>query len=347
MEKGRKIDLSEWTPDSKNVSMYRVVNDRGLKYYYQKIDISRKYLPMWKIDQNKQIFEPDGDSEDIKSSFSCTIQCNTSKYKILMQSFPRPTYKYQRGKLPISKKYNHNLMLVWGKGFADSKVFDYHRNIYLNGSQNIQKADKYFPSNSQLEFANQKEYEKFLFFLADKEVDDFWKYQKLNKLDAAFFKKYYRNLEPGQIPELYHITWFNCRVFTLAYFITFYSLLKTSSPYSKIIFHTNCIPDFTANKDGLFRKILELGKDKILINKVQPCSRILDHVRYEKIKPNDLISHNGSYWSGNRGLNQQYRLIYSSGNTGNTVNRIEHISDYFRLLVLIKYGGVYLDDGRV
>lgn len=160
-------------------------------------------------------------------------------------------------------------------------------------------------------------------------MDTFWKNSSQNFESEGFYLKTDPlKIIPGEIPEIYHFTWFNCRNFTVINFLCIYSVLKFSSPNSKIYFHTDCPPD--RHPDTHFGQILKLAGPRIILQKIQPLTQIFPNLKIKNEKVN------GKFF--------QNLKINQTPNHPTEISHIEHVSDVYRILVLYQYGGVYVDD---
>ena len=122
---------------------------------------------------------------------------------------------------------------------------------------------------------------------------------------------------PSQkVPEIYHYTWISCHDFSFAHYISLYSVLKNmiNPEYSKIIITTNCPP-----KGKWFDKI----------KKIAGPGRILVHT---------ISANNNRIW---------FDKDSDSKNKGVLLEKIVHVSDIIRIMLLTKYGGIFLDDDHI
>ena len=113
------------------------------------------------------------------------------------------------------------------------------------------------------------------------------------------------------IPEIYHYVWLKCHDFTIVNQLSMLSLLRIilenteSKNRAKVVFHTDCLPD-----NDMFTKTVDLFKNRLIVQKL-PDYRMITRITREVINKK--------------------------------IVRIEHVSDVYRLMILQKYGGIYLD----
>jgi len=111
------------------------------------------------------------------------------------------------------------------------------------------------------------------------------------------------------IPEIYHITWFNCRKFDVSHFMALCSALKfvNDKRHARIVMHTDCEPnsDHDYKTYSTFWNAFKVIAARHLV--IQPVTKF------------------NRVWDKSLG-------------------QVEHVSDVFRLFVLLKFGGIYLDD---
>ena len=116
--------------------------------------------------------------------------------------------------------------------------------------------------------------------------------------------------ETNKLPEIYHYIWLKCHDFTIVNQLSMISLAriilenKKSLHRSQVIFHTDCPP-----KDSIFSRIIK-SFPNFKIQKL-PDYRMLTKITRETISKKIL--------------------------------KIEHVSDVYRLMILHKLGGIYLD----
>ena len=119
------------------------------------------------------------------------------------------------------------------------------------------------------------------------------------------------------------------------------SVLKFSSSKAKIIFHTDCLPDISeegddadtddtdsenhSNSKNYFKQILKIAGSRLIIQQIKPYKVIWEHVYYNK----------------STGLLSQDVDLPSDPVT---LGKIVHISDVYRIFLLLRFGGIYLDD---
>ena len=105
-----------------------------------------------------------------------------------------------------------------------------------------------------------------------------------------------------KIPEMYHYVWFNCHTFKLLHFISIFSILRLIQEDSEE--HKNAVIVFHTDcvpPEQLFKNLVDYAGERLIIQKIKKVQTV---------------------W-------------------GNPIRRIEHVSDYYRLMVLVKFGGIY------
>lgn len=237
--------------------------------------------------------------------FYCQTNCSASKFLAVLDKFPVIPFDNRRKLKNITS--NQFLFHKWGRGYAELNLF--HEDL-------------------------PPIYEAYLLELADSYVEQFWSDQM--KVNEVYIEDNTPNINIGfipktKIPEIYHYTWFSCREFKLIHLISMLSVLKFSSPDSKIYLHTDCLPDILENKDdktNLFLKILKIAGHRLHIQKISPYKTIWEHVYFNKTTGI---------------LSEDIDLPADPVPLG----KIVHVSDVYRLFLLIKYGGIYLDDDLV
>ena len=210
---------------------------------------------------------------------------------------------------------NENKLHEWGKGYADLVVYNYSdiRSPFYD-NRNNKRSLNYLSLQDYNDIYDQ------LYLESIKEIDKFWEIQKKyceNGSECIFSVPEIKMLEDysfrGGIPEIYHYTWFTCGVkFGMLNFLSIFSVLKFADQPDKvkIFIHTDC--------DDLFK-----GSDNIWFNKIM------------KIAGN------------NRLIIQKIYLIDSIWNNKVSLGKAVHISDVYRIFLLAKFGGIYLDNDMV
>lgn len=253
--------------------------------------------------------------------FECQFTCNTSK-----SDLPENQYATLAKKMFILPKKRHAaLPRLLG--------LDYKQILSSEKWPDKIMAEKaklklfHFLSGRDTNFPNLDVIEKKLFEYVDSYVDQFWDLQDASAVtrltqaaDLAFFN------ETQTVPEIYHFTWFSCHEFKIVNFISILSVLKFSSQESTIFFHTNCLPE---NK--IFKELTQLAGNRLQILPIRPVFQLMQNlVNFPQI------------FLDNFNLEADMKSEINLG----IFQKIEHISDVFRIFVLLKFGGIYCDDDQ-
>lgn len=156
-----------------------------------------------------------------------------------------------------------------------------------------------------------------LYIETDEYIDYFWRiFATENHQFGLFAKKSY----PTKVPEIYHYIWLSCnRKFEFYHFASIYSVLKhKTNSIIEIWFHTDCIP----SKDLYFKKIRSI---------------ISEHPEI-KLR---IVTMSSEY------VQRYLRKIWYNPQHYVKETRFYHMSDIYRILILLKFGGVYIDNDIV
>ena len=132
----------------------------------------------------------------------------------------------------------------------------------------------------------------------------------MKKVIQPFTDESQKNSTYPKIPNIFHLIWFSDeREFTLINFSAIISILRFTSA-KKIFFHTD-VGDILQKNSQYFRWLQCLGGDRFEIVNVRATEHVfLDIERKKWIK----------------------------------FSKIYHQADFYRLLILIQFGGIYIDD---
>lgn len=111
------------------------------------------------------------------------------------------------------------------------------------------------------------------------------------------------------------LSWFGCREFKFEHFLSVFSVLRNlvDSSVAKIVFHTDCVP-----KSDYWNDVLNLAEHRILIQRLT------------------IQNSNSTY---------KYSIFKTWPEL--MLSKIEHVSDIYRIYLLYRFGGIYLDDDVV
>lgn len=118
-----------------------------------------------------------------------------------------------------------------------------------------------------------------------------------------------------KIPNIYHTIWFSdgysdARDFSLLHFTTIVSFLTNAKQAKKLFFHTDVREHLETN--ALFQLLLCLGDSRFQVVDVRPTFRVFTNLT-------------------DRSKYMEFSHIY-------------HQADFYRIMILIQFGGVYMDD---
>lgn len=227
-----------------------------------------------------------------------------------------------------------------------------------------------------------KSYENYLFETADRYVDKFFRQQSQKYVNLAPIKFLRQQMSVHKIPEIYHVVSFSCRNFKFINFISLLSVIKFSSSDSRIMYHTDCVEqilmtsssenstsasrNFTqrdpSKSQKLFKILLDLAGDKLIVQKVEPFEYIWEDLSFD-LQTNllterdqiDKILNHKNLDSSNIGDQKQHfwNIKYEKSEVSNLMldrvylRKAEHKTDVYRVLLLLKYGGIFLDDDAI
>ena len=222
----------------------------------------------------------------------------------------------KRKKKSGSRHYIENCQNKFIKSKINSKIINY-KPINQNGFSFENKCPlqplscpkkapkKYQPFKileKSMKFANMTDFSE-IFELVDALVD-FLGQGKLERTVGPYTHVYENN--PITVPNIYHIIWFsNRRTFSLLNFTAFISILRYTSA-QKIFLHTNVFHKLI--KNSYFQLLSCLAGERLeVVRIISPSFVFLDVKR--------------SKW-----LN---------------IKKLYHQADFYRILVLVKFGGIY------
>ena len=152
-------------------------------------------------------------------------------------------------------------------------------------------------------------------------IDRFWAFQQEEHEILIPEPEHFHS----NVPEVYHYTWFGCRKFNLVHYMSFVSVLKNlvDPTQAKIVFHTDCEPE-----NNYWNEIKSICGNILIVQKVT----VQDFSECVKGKQECLFgqrNHPFIFWKNPK------------------FSKIEHLSDVYRIYLLYRYGGIYLDDDMV